>query len=252
MESVYKLSKYSQKIDEACRTNQLNKVMEYNKHELAYINKLSKYFGNQKGGATVELVVAAVQDLVQAVVGDRDRVIGLLQQSVREKSSVIEQIKGVIEGKAFSIGVGEAQTALRPEDVLRKVQTLKQERDELTRKNETLKREKDEVQGSASRGDSIVQRIQAVLNTKEQELTQAQQISKQTTDAMVNLQSELQSAKAELAEATAQADGFKRQLEIVQSNVSAKDNAHATELTKVKEELAKAQQQLEALQAQAP
>jgi hypothetical protein len=68
MDSVYKLSKYSQKIDEACRTNQLNKVMEYNKHELAYINKLSKYFGNQKGGATAEQVVGAVSRLVQKVV----------------------------------------------------------------------------------------------------------------------------------------------------------------------------------------
>ena len=86
MDSVYKLSKYSQKIDEACRAKQLNKVMEYNKHELTYINKLSKYFGNQKGGAGVEEVVEVVKVVLEEVAG-----------IVRGKDVEIENLKTEIK-----------------------------------------------------------------------------------------------------------------------------------------------------------
>jgi chromosome segregation ATPase len=85
MDSVYKLSKYSQKIDEACRAKQLDKVMEYNKHELAYINKLSKYFGNQKGGATVDEVVKAVE-----------QVLGEVAVVVEIKNNTIEDLKSQV------------------------------------------------------------------------------------------------------------------------------------------------------------
>ena len=112
MESVYKLSKYSQKIDEACRTNQLNKVMEYNKHELAYINKLSKYFGNQKGGATVEQVVEAVKELVDVVVADKDVVM----------NEFLQAIDNVFEGRV--IKVFDEPQQLIPADILQKVREL--------------------------------------------------------------------------------------------------------------------------------
>lgn len=118
MESVYKLSKYSQKIDEACRTNQLNKVMEYNKHELAYINKLSKYFGNQKGGATVEQVVEAVKELVDVVVDDKNM----------EMNTFLQAIDNAVEGKILEI-FGRVQL-LTKGDILQKVGALKEQKDE--------------------------------------------------------------------------------------------------------------------------
>jgi hypothetical protein len=54
MDSVYKLTKYSQKITDACQKKQYEKIGLYNKHENLYIKKLNEYFGNQKGGADLE------------------------------------------------------------------------------------------------------------------------------------------------------------------------------------------------------
>jgi DNA repair exonuclease SbcCD ATPase subunit len=214
MESVYKLSKYSQKISEACRTNQLNKVMEYNQHELAHINKLSKYFGNQKGGAEVGDVVGAVGELVQDVVADRNRVIDRLQQSVREKSRDIEQIDKVFEGeKAFKLS--EAQSAPQPEVVLQKVQKLKQEKDRLTRENETLQGEMSAAQGSISRNDDALVRIQKALELKIQELEQAKQELAQARSQTSDLQQRLNTVST-------QVDTYKTQLTVVKGNVEQK------------------------------
>jgi chromosome segregation ATPase len=54
MDSVYKLTKYSQKITDACQKKQYEKIGLYNKHENLYIKKLNEYFCNQKGGAAVD------------------------------------------------------------------------------------------------------------------------------------------------------------------------------------------------------
>jgi chromosome segregation ATPase len=95
MDSVYKLTKYSQKIDEACRSKQLDKVIEYNKHELTYINKLSKYFGNQKGGATVDDVIAEIDKVLEKA---RDKIIDLTESNklaivtINENEETIKKI----------------------------------------------------------------------------------------------------------------------------------------------------------------
>jgi hypothetical protein len=96
MDSVYKLTKYSQKIDEACRSKQLDKVIEYNKHELTYINKLSKYFGNQKGGAaTVEELFGAIEEvLIEARVKfiDLKSANEFAKTTINEKEEIIKTI----------------------------------------------------------------------------------------------------------------------------------------------------------------
>lgn len=255
MESVYKLSKYSQKISEACRAKQLDKVMEYNQHELAHINKLSKYFGNQKGGATVDQVVGAVGDLVKDVVADRNEVIRELQQSVEKNSKVIAQIDNEVEGEgAFSLSeiAGKAQPAPQPTDVLRKVKNLKEESDRLTRENETLQREKGADKGTISRDAGTLERIRASLTLKEQELDEAnaqlaqarveieklekaQALQAQnykdaatvSAESVKRIQTEhkqaLAQAQAQLAD---QANAFKLQLDVVQGKVDQKNKDH--------------------------
>lgn len=102
MDSVYKLTKYSQKIDEACRSKQLDKVIEYNKHELTYINKLSKYFGNQKGGATVDDVIAVIDTVLREA---QDKVNGLTESNklaivtIKERDEQIKTITKQLENK---------------------------------------------------------------------------------------------------------------------------------------------------------
>ena len=121
MESVYKLSKYSQKISEACRAKQLNKVMEYNQHELAHINKLSKYFGNQKGGdATVEQVVRAVSMLVQEVSSDKDAVM----------NTFLQKIDNAVEPKAFELF--NDPPPLIHDEILQKVRALVNSKERIT------------------------------------------------------------------------------------------------------------------------
>lgn len=273
MESVYKLSKYSQKISEACRSKQLDKVMEYNKHELAHINKLSKYFGNQKGGATVDQVVGAIGELVRDVVADRDASISTLQQLVEKNSKVIAQIDNEVEGeKAIDLSDegGEAQPAPTPAVVLQKVKNLKEERDELTRENEALKREKGEVQDTATRSTGIVESIRVTLENKVQELDQAKAQLAQARDEIEKLNAQAQSYKdaatvsaksvvskdKELATVRAQladqANTFKLQLDVVQGKVDQKNKDHLavleakdTEIAKLQKAVADTQQLLE-------
>lgn len=236
MESVYKLSKYSQKISEACRSKQLDKVMEYNKHELAHINKLSKYFGNQKGGAEVQEVVGAVQELVKAVVADRDASISTLQQLVQEKSSVIEQIDDEVEGRVISLfkEEGEARSAPTPAVVLQKVQRLKEERDTLTKANETLQGEKKAVQDSASRESGLLAGIRVTLEAKEKELAQAKQdldqARSQTSALQQSLDKVAQEASASTQEVTAQNKQLQAKvLQLEQANKSKEQELSRTQ-----------------------
>ena len=254
MESVYKLSKYSQKIDEACRTNQLNKVMEYNKHELAYINKLSKYFGNQKGGATVGDVVGAVSRLVQAVVDDRDRAIDLLQQSVRDKSSVIEQIDDVIEGEK-GIELGES-VAPQPADVLKKVKVLKQEKDvqkaRLQQVTDELQRVNSGFQQQNAQHAHDLKQAQDDLATAQRQAHDLQESLQKVAEQATAQAKEKAQANAELADVRAQAKDeltkvkaeAEKQKGIANSSIGAIRTIQ-TELAQVKEELAKTQKEVD-------
>jgi chromosome segregation ATPase len=252
MESVYKLSKYSQKISEACRAKQLNKVMEYNQHELAHINKLSKYFGNQKGGATVEKVVDAVGELVRDVVADRNRAIDVLQGLVLEKSNVIEQIDNEVEGTAFS--VSEAQPAPKPADVLQKVQKLKEERDKLSRDIEILQGEKSAVQGSATRHANILAGIHANLDDKEQELAQARsyasnlqqrldQVAQEASAKNDQLEEKVQQLGQELSNARAEINS------ISEARITFRTSAKA-KISELEEARTRAQEELQAKNAE--
>jgi uncharacterized protein (UPF0305 family) len=93
MESVYKLSKYSQKIGEACRAKQLDKVIEYNKHELAYINKLSKYFNNQKGGANVDEVFDVLKEAIDNIKKEAQQAQQAQQAELAKTQQELEQAK---------------------------------------------------------------------------------------------------------------------------------------------------------------
>ncbi len=240
MESVYKLSKYSQKISEACRSKQLDKVMEYNKHELAHINKLSKYFGNQKGGANVQEVVDAVGDLVRDVVADRNRLIDKLQQSVQKKDSVIAQIDDVIEERAISLSevAGVVQTAPKPEDVLKKVQKLKEKGDELTKANEALQREKGASQGAASKDVDILAGVRASLENKVQELAQANQELDQARSQTEALQQSLTKVSSQASELSTKNDELVvqiRQLEHELTNAQAKADVQSQAIKELEE-----------------
>jgi hypothetical protein len=216
MESVYKLSKYSQKIDEACRTNQLNKVMEYNKHELAYINKLSKYFGNQKGGATAELVVEAVKELVQTVNASKDA----------KMNEFLQQIDNAVEPKAFDVFVDPPQ--LIPDEILQKVRELKKHESSAQEHLNHVR----ELQGKLERiGKENMEKILLVQNESDEryrsyikctdELSQAQEDAKRHADKIKEVQAELAQAKAQV-------------------------RAQAAELAKAKDELAKAKDKAQA------
>jgi chromosome segregation ATPase len=80
MDSVYKLTKYSQKITDACQKKQYEKIGLYNKHENLYIKKLNEYFGNQKGGATLDDLLAFFNEI-----GQRIRIIIQSNKELKEK-----------------------------------------------------------------------------------------------------------------------------------------------------------------------
>jgi chromosome segregation ATPase len=240
MESVYKLSKYSQKIDEACRTNQLNKVMEYNKHELAYINKLSKYFGNQKGGAEVEDVVDAVTKLVQKVVNGKDA----------KMNEFLHDIDNAVEpkeegGEAFRL------EQLIPRNILDKV-------DRLVRYNNKIQSEYKGLWVQLDKLKLDMQQIHTTIYNANNGQRDVQQnatkdlISKQfnefkakadsNVEALVQAQEKTRDLQKKLQEVSdeATAELTKARLDLAKALEETKN--HATRIFEVQEELAQAQQ----------
>ncbi len=135
MESVYKLSKYSQKIGEACRAKQLNKVMEYNKHELAYINKLSKYFNNQKGGASVEDVLEVIQHLIGEIKEKHEReMMSKLKELEQTNEQQLQQLEQQYKNKIINAELDERAMFSRMKVVEREEQLWLIEKDKLEEK----------------------------------------------------------------------------------------------------------------------
>ena len=207
MDSVYKLSKYSQKIGEACRAKQLDKVIEYNKHELAYINKLSKYFNNQKGGAKVEQIFAAIQEAIyrqtaklEKQVENLDR---LLDKAVKEASyanqtlqtTTTELVQVKQDNETLSGQIKNAtQTLHAKEEELTTVKTrnlrLQSELNEFTREKESLitqqTADKNELKAKEEELATTKQQLQALQSAQEQ--GQGQEL------AQLQLQEELATA----------------------------------------------------------
>jgi chromosome segregation ATPase len=98
MDSVYKLTKYSQKITDACQKKQYEKVGLYNKHENLYIKKLNEYFCNQKGGANMAAVKALFETMALAVEGMR-----------RELSDTKEEVDKISRDKGEAIRLHDQQ-----------------------------------------------------------------------------------------------------------------------------------------------
>jgi chromosome segregation ATPase len=204
MDSVYKLSKYSQKIDEACRAKQLNKVMEYNKHELTYINKLSKYFGNQKGGATVEEVVGEVEAVLREVA-----------EVVRGKDNEIKQVRNLFD----EIKIELVQTQKKAEKHLKSLEKAQEE----------AQKEKNDIQTRAKilLGDFETQKtvLKGKVYEKEDELkklqaefAELQQLYNANNDEIEGLKSINSARNTEIAQLTERNKAIQTELAQVKQN----------------------------------
>jgi chromosome segregation ATPase len=206
MDSVYKLSKYSQKIDEACRAKQLDKVMEYNKHEIAYINKLSKYFGNQKGGATtVEQVVEAVKQVLNEAVANKDEEIKRinriydielekLKNELGTKNNTIQEISKEMFDNQEEFTAVNAQLA----EVKAERDTVQTDREELQRELteliKTLKSKDAEYNKLELKEKERVAQLQIQTSEKEsveKQLTTAQQAQGQLQERIRDLEKKI-------------------------------------------------------------
>jgi chromosome segregation ATPase len=217
MDSVYKLSKYSQKIDEACRAKQLNKVMEYNKHELTYINKLSKYFGNQKGGSTVQDVVGAVEE----VLGDVARVVEGKEAYISRLKLQEEQYKKALGEKIISISNLEEelkhfkeQLKNADENRAESLKATQKVQDELNKSREshqeTIIQNNNLKEKLKSRGET-----QGKLEKIERELVTTQQARETIQQEKQQLEFELQTLRGQFT--TTQEELTKAQREIKQA-----------------------------------
>ena len=255
MESVYKLSKYSQKISEACRAKQLNKVMEYNQHELAHINKLSKYFGNQKGGADVQAVVKAVSELVQAVVTDKDAEMKSFLQDINEQIKLEEE-------KAFSLEGEQSPQQLLPRKILDKVDMLVRSYNKIQADYTSLWKQLDKLKSDmqkihteiynanngGQRSSSVLSvSVESILDQFNEFKYKAQEDTKSHTDKLVRAIAEIKSIseariqKLEEDNAQAQAQAQSSKDAAIKSDES---------VIKIQTELAKAQKALGETQLQ--
>jgi chromosome segregation ATPase len=236
MDSVYKLSKYSQKIYEACRAKQLNKVMEYNKHELAYINKLSKYFGNQKGGAdtTIKDVVDAVGEVLKEVADKIRQVINGKDEQFRNISVSYQ----TLEKELRYIETTNSQLRLKLEEV----------NSEFTKTNERLERKNEQLdQVALERNNFELENI-----TLKRQLPQNVQ---QTQEKISNLEEELKQTKAQLVVVTKEKEHihtlepnneFVAQLEDLRTQLDNQSSANVlaeNEIERLKRELTSAKQE---------
>jgi chromosome segregation ATPase len=272
MESVYKLSKYSQKISEACRAKQLDKVMEYNNHELAYINKLSKYFNNQKGGAGVDEVFAAIREAINKQTAKlEEQVLELrraLEKAVKEADQerqghvdamqktqqtkeakeaelarVTQQLQVLRTTHAQEQGQQVAQLQLQ-EDLVK----TKQELATVTGKNQEAVKTIEQLQRNIKENMTTIQQLQTqslemeILNEK---LTRTQEEVQKT---LKKLQEEKQQQEATTATTAQQAQQDQLQLARVKAELDTTKQELAQaqqERTDAKQELAKVQQALE-------
>jgi hypothetical protein len=231
MESVYKLSKYSQKIDEACRAKQLDKVMEYNQHELAHINKLSKYFGNQKGGATVEKVVEAVSRLVQEVVNGKD---AKMNEFLQEIDNAVE----LKEGKAVSLRTQPLTTDV----ILQKVGALKIQ---ASKAQEHINHVR-ELQG---RLDRIVEDNRGKILSAQSQYDEMYKLYEKSKVDIAQAQRQAQALQERLDAVSAEAITESRAKEKAQNELAeaeARVKAQAAELAQTTAVLKEAQKQLQA------
>ena len=253
MDSVYKLSKYSQKIGEACRAKQLDKVIEYNKHELAYINKLSKYFNNQKGGATVEQIFAAIQEAIyrqtaklEKQVENLDR---LLVKAVKEatdakqilQTTITELVQVKQNNETLSGQIKNAtQTLHAKEEELTTVKArnlrLQTELNEFTREKESLitqqTADKNELKAKEEELATTKQQLQALQSAQEQ--GQGQEL------AQLQLQEELATANKKNEEAVQIIEKLKQTIEENMSDIKKIKSQAQEEHARVQTELAQA------------
>ena len=228
MESVYKLSKYSQKIDEACRTNQLNKVMEYNKHELAYINKLSKYFGNQKGGATVEQVFAAIREAINKQTAELQSEIVRLTaelQSAQQREGLVTRLEAELQKHKERIKQQntELDTTIKESNETKQALLVQQsETRVINEKFENLQKE--------------VQLIKSESTNVKVENTQTKELLKAKGTELESAQQQLQAKEAELASVRQQLS----ELQSKQEQGQGQETAHA----QLAQELATTKKQL--------
>ena len=255
MDSVYKLSKYSQKIDEACRAKQLNKVMEYNKHELTYINKLSKYFGNQKGGATtVKEVVDAVEVVLGEVAGIVIRKDAKIDELSKFENQFIEQQtlhkqqlqNSDAERELLRDNYNKASSELERTRIsmLESSQLLNSSREQLATANQklaTFQQLNEKFKEKEAENDSLKKEKQ-ILND---EITGLKIINATRTNEIAQLDSQNKIIKAELAR-QAQGERTKTQGELTQTQAqSQKELAQAkSQVENFKTELSNAQSEL--------
>jgi hypothetical protein len=270
MESVYKLSKYSQKINEACRAKQFDRVIEYNKHELAYINKLSKYFGNQKGGATFQEVMDVfVRVIKQAVQLNQVKLDNVTRELEAAKAAEADALKkGENAKSATRTGVQALQQALqqaKDATTAKDKAEVAQERAEATTRS--LQQAKNEAEAAAAAATAAKDKAEAVTltlqQTKDAEIqalhkaaTRAATAAKDEARVAIQaLQQALQQAKDEAEAATAAKDEAQAATRAAtaakdeaqaatQAATAAKDEAQA-QLLSVQQEFAEVKQALE-------
>ena len=153
MDSVYKLTKYSQKITDACQKKQYEKVGLYNKHENLYIKKLNEYFCNQKGGANMDDVTALFEAMARAVDGMNADKETQAQEIAHLKSKAL-QLESNLEAK--DVDIRDLTT--------KKLMSEQTNREEIERLNTTHARVLSEI-GSKDQTGQAVTALQLQLET---------------------------------------------------------------------------------------
>jgi len=184
MESVYKLSKYSQKISEACRAKQLDKVMEYNNHELAYINKLSKYFNNQKGGATADDIIAVIVRIIEKRTNELQEDIRNLTAELSNKNEDITQLSKLIENRDKLLKKQAETYQLQLKQLNQQLEVLQKE---LAQANQ----EHNDATGELAK---VTQELEQVKLTNQQKDAESQATITRLNELVRQLQQQLQQA----------------------------------------------------------
>jgi chromosome segregation ATPase len=261
MDSVYKLSKYSQKISEACRAKQLDKVMEYNNHELAYINKLSKYFNNQKGGASAEQIIAVIERIIEKRTNELEEEIRNLKAELTNKIEEIKQLSNLFEIRDKLLGRQQRKNEELSEKLGNEVEehqkakkTIEEQsseldvcRDQMNKeliKNNELQRTIEEVREALTilQQEQEQQQLRALQTAQGQEIAQTQ--LQQATGELAEVKKKLDESKSKFVEKNIECELFTRELEQVKLTNQQKDAESLAAITSLNELVEQLQQQL--------
>lgn len=255
MDSVYKLTKYSQKITDACQKKQYEKIGLYNKHENLYIKKLNEYFCNQKGGATADDLrdfFGKITDSISDIIKNNKDLTQQLETKQETFDKTLQDYQKEIERLNMSKDrleddlssqrqiIGDLQELLKQKAPVN-VQEVMTERDDLKLQLQELKRLMEEKENVIISLKSEVGQLKAenrdLMQEKESHLRQIEALTQELQDkSSVDLET---------------IGHLEQKLESLNTEAQQKEQANALVVKKLTEQLEEEKAKVEAAIAEA-